>query len=134
LKAVSPVDGHIRIFYQDAGGASLLLFPNPEQTSDRIKAAEPLVLSGAENPLKLIVAPPFGKETVIAVVSNQPFPDAAAIQKAIEEATDKERIVVPFGDGNADVLAEKSLRGVIQKKQEGARVGTARLAVETKAK
>jgi hypothetical protein len=134
LKVVSPVDGHIRIFYQDAGGSSLLLFPNPDETNDSIKAAKPLVLSGAENPLKLIVAPPFGKETVIAVVSNQPFSDAAAIQKAIEEATNKERIVVPFGDENVDVLAEKSVRGVLQKKQEGVRVGTARLAVETKAK
>jgi hypothetical protein len=130
LTVVSPVDGHLQILYQNAEGKNLLLFPNSLQTDDKITAGKPLVLSGADAPIEVVVEAPFGKETVVAVVSDQSFANAAAIQKSIQDAADKDRVLVEFDDDRLEVNVTKSVR----LRAKGSRIGSARLELETKAK
>jgi len=129
LTVVSPVDGHVQIIYQNAEGENLLLFPNSLQLDDRIFASKPLVLSGAEAPIEVVVEAPFGKETVVAIVSDRPFANAEEVKRAIREASDQGRVLVEFDDDRLEVNVTKSVR----LRAKGSRVGSARLQLETRA-
>lgn len=130
ISVTSPVDGHVQVIYQDAAGKNILLFPNSLQTDDTLHANQPLVLSGAAAPNEVVVQAPFGKETVVAIVSDQPFANADAVLQSIKNAKDQSRVFVEFDEKRLEVNVVKSVR----LRAKGARIGSARLELETAAK
>lgn len=75
--------GHLRLYYQDAAGSITLLFPNALMPDDRIPGGgQPFTLlparsqaDSAREVAVFVTGPPFGKERLVAIVSDTPFTD-----------------------------------------------------------
>lgn len=68
--------GHLYLIYNDAQGNLTLLFPNIAQQDNAIPAGENVVtVPGLGADFRLAIGPPFGRETLKAIVSERPLKD-----------------------------------------------------------
>lgn len=67
-------DCHLRLFYRQADGHTLQVFPNRLKGDDRVVARQVYAIPGPDDPFEFIVRPPFGVEHLIAIASVEPFP------------------------------------------------------------
>jgi hypothetical protein len=70
-------DCHVRLFYVDAAGQTVQIFPNTYHTDDRLRAQQEIVIPSEGYGFRFVVTSPFGVERVVAVVSEAPIPELA---------------------------------------------------------
>jgi cytochrome c553 len=125
-------DAHLRIFAKTPSGKLVTLFPNAnsDKTSTFIKANTPVQVPDAAAEFELVTeGPEFGEETLIAVVSNQPFTDDTALLADVTKSAAKGGFA-SYGTDDAEGAITKSFRA----RAKGSRVGVARVKVSTLAK
>jgi hypothetical protein len=71
VTVTSEQDGYLYLFYSEADGSSVCLFPNQFQSSNRIRANQPVRVP--DGSFKITVAAPVGPEVLKAVVTSQPL-------------------------------------------------------------
>ncbi len=71
LTATSERAGYLYAYYQQADGATYQIYPNKAQSDNRIAARTPIQLPTAADRFRWVVAPPFGEESIKAVVSTE---------------------------------------------------------------
>lgn len=68
--------GHLYLIYHDAQGNLTLLFPNVAQQDNAIPAGQDVVtVPGPGANFRLVIGPPFGQETLKAIVADRPLKD-----------------------------------------------------------
>ncbi|MBI4553592.1 MAG: DUF4384 domain-containing protein [Candidatus Latescibacteria bacterium] len=67
-------DCRLRLFYRQADGHTLQIFPNRLKGDDRVAAGQVYTIPGPDDAFDLVVRPPFGVEQLIALASTTPFP------------------------------------------------------------
>jgi len=127
-------DAFIRLVYQDAEGNVKILLPNAAHDG-RIKGGVPVIFGDERfvNPqtgkaFRLRVGPPYGEETLAAVVSNTAFANDATVIAAARSAK----------GGLADGIAKAKAKGVnveivdaVRNRTQEGRLGVARVKVIT---
>jgi hypothetical protein len=66
-------EGFLYLFYEQADGQILCLFPNKLQADNRIPAEQEIVVPAPNANFRLRVGPPIGKEALMAVVTPTPL-------------------------------------------------------------
>lgn len=125
-------DAHLRLFARTPSGQLVTLFPNANssKTSTLIKANQPVLVPDAAAEFELVTeGPEFGEETLIAVVSNQPFTDDTLLLAEVTKSARKGEFA-SYGTNDAEEAITKSFRA----RAKGARVGVARVKVTTQPK
>lgn len=67
-------DAYLLILFHDASNQLWQLVPNDYNQHNFFKAGDYLSIPNESLPYKFIASPPFGKETIFAFASDQPFP------------------------------------------------------------
>lgn len=83
LTATSERDGYLYAYYQQADGEIYQIYPNQAQKENRIAAKQSIQLPTARDRFRWVVAPPFGIERIMAVVSTEKL---SAVDKESLEA------------------------------------------------
>lgn len=110
--------GHLRLLYQNAKGEIITLFPNQFQKDDRIPGGVPVKVPSDTAGFDIeIVGPPFGQEHLIAIVTDRPFTDEAALKEELAKTEFAEATT-----RDLEVAVAKSAR-VIARDERGRRVG-----------
>ncbi len=99
LTISSPKGGHVRIYYSDAAGGVVCLFPSDEVTAaaaaahvkvtDVIPAGKDVIISGpgSVTGIEVIVGPPaFGAEQISAVITDVPLVEDSAVLAKIKSS------------------------------------------------
>jgi uncharacterized caspase-like protein len=73
-------DCYLRLYHRDVEGNVQLIFPNPWQQDNRVKAKQPVAVPDAKASFQFTAAAPFGSEIVIAVASTSQFADLEKVQ------------------------------------------------------
>ena len=66
---------YLRLFYLDASGNTIQLFPNSRESSDQLQANQEMEIPSAGAGYKFAVQPPFGTEQLVAIASILPIPE-----------------------------------------------------------
>jgi hypothetical protein len=85
VEVQSQRDGFVRVFYQNAKGRLIQIYPNRFSPDGTIRAGEPLVIGGAADPYEIVIEPPLGPESIAALVSTQAFTDEAELRNLFQE-------------------------------------------------
>ena len=110
--------GHLRLLYQNAKGEIITLFPNQFQKDDRVPGGVPVKVPSDTAGFDIeIVGPPFGQEHLIAIVTDRPFTDEAALKAELAKTQFAEA-----DTRDIEVAVAKSAR-VIARDDRGRRVG-----------
>jgi hypothetical protein len=127
-------DAYIRLVYQDAEGKVKILLPNAAHDG-RIKGGVPVIFGDDRlvNPetgkaFRLRVGPPYGEETLAAVVSNTAFTNDATVLAAARSA--KGGLAGGVSKAKAKGVEVEIVDAVRSRTQEG-RLGVARVRVIT---
>ena len=127
-------DAYIRLVYQDAEGKVKILLPNAAHDG-QIKGGVPVVFGDDRlvNPdtgkaFRLRVGPPYGQETLAAVVSNTPFANDATVLAAARSA--KGGLSDGVSKAKAKGVEVEIVDAVRNRTQEG-RLGVTRVKVIT---
>jgi hypothetical protein len=133
VTVTSSVAGHLRLFYQNAAGEVVILFPNQYATDDRIEGGKGLQVMPRPNPkipgdeVAIAVREPFGTEVLGALVSAEPFPDEATLLRELQHDA--------FASGQAPDVDGAIAKGVEVISHRAAdvptRTGTARVQLTT---
>lgn len=125
VEVKSEKDGFVRVFYQNAKGQLIQIYPNQFSPDGTIRAGSPLVIGGAADPYEIVIEPPLGPESIGALVSTGAFTDEAELK-----AMFKEKVFIDVAEGNvpdAGVALEKSVTVV----PKDSLIGTALLKTMT---
>jgi uncharacterized protein DUF4384/caspase domain-containing protein len=85
VKVVSERPGYLYLLYKQADGAEKCLFPNKFDQNNRIQAQEIITVPDPRYDFNLRITPPFGEETLIALVSQRPLSGEAFGQKSLTQ-------------------------------------------------
>jgi hypothetical protein len=121
----SEKDGFVRVFYQNAKGQLIQIYPNQFSPDGTIRAGSPLVIGGAADPYEIVIEPPLGPESIAALVSTGAFTDEAELK-----AMFKEKVFINGTEGkaaDAGVALKKSVTVV----PKDSLIGTALLKTVT---
>ena len=77
VKVTSEREGYLYLLYESAAGRLSCIFPNRHQKENRIAGRQPVVVPAPDAPFRLRVTPPYGRETIKAVVTLEPLPAGA---------------------------------------------------------
>ncbi len=67
-------DCYLQLFYQQADGTSVQIFPNAQAVGDKkLLAGNTYMIPGPNDAFEFEVSPPFGQETLRALASTQPL-------------------------------------------------------------
>jgi hypothetical protein len=125
VEVQSQKDGFVRVFYQNAKGQLIQIYPNQFSPDGTIRADLPLVIGGAADPYEIVIEPPLGPESVAALVSTRAFTDEAELKAML-----KEKVFIDVTEGkaaDAGVALEKSVTVV----PKDSLIGTALLKTVT---
>jgi len=101
VTVVSERAGYLYLLYKQADGSEVCLFPNKIQRDNRIPANRKLTVPAADSDFNLRIGAPFGKETLIALVTLKPL---TADKFGAKSLTANDATVVDF-----DVLIAKGV-------------------------
>jgi len=73
VTVTSDQTGYLRLYYVEAFGVTKILIPNERVESPRLEARKALELPREKDSFAFEMSPPFGQETIKAVVSTTPF-------------------------------------------------------------
>lgn len=121
----SQKDGFVRVFYQNAKGQLIQIYPNQFSPDGTIRAGSPLVIGGAADPYEIVIEPPLGPESIAALVSTGAFTDEAELKAML-----KEKVFIDVAEGkvpDAGVALKKSVTVV----PKDSLIGTALLKTVT---
>lgn len=121
----SQKDGFVRVFYQNAKGQLIQIYPNQFSPDGTIRAGSPLVIGGAADPYEIVIEPPLGPESIAALVSTGAFTDDAELKAML-----KEKVFIDVAEGkvpDAGVALKKSVTVV----PKDSLIGTALLKTVT---
>jgi len=66
-------DCHLRLYYKGADQRTFLIFPNAYQSDHFVRAGVPLEVPGPNAKFTFRMAPPYGREILLAVARKKPF-------------------------------------------------------------
>ena len=66
---------YLRLFYLDASGHTIQLFPNARETNDQLRANQEMEIPASGSSYKFRVQAPFGTEQLVAIASLVPIPE-----------------------------------------------------------
>ena len=69
------LDCYLRLFYLDASGNTIQLFPNDRESADQLQANQEMEIPSAGAGYRFAVQPPFGTEQLVAIASIVPIPE-----------------------------------------------------------
>ena len=69
------LDCYLRLFYLDASGNTIQLFPNSRESADQLQANQEMEIPSAGAGYRFAVQPPFGTEQLVAIASIVPIPE-----------------------------------------------------------
>ncbi|MEI7774378.1 MAG: DUF4384 domain-containing protein [Verrucomicrobiota bacterium] len=129
--------GHLRLLYQNAAGEIYTIFPNKHVVDDRIAGGVAVKVAPVANPQKAgeevaiqIAGPNFGTEYLVAIVTDQPFTDEAALRAELSSATFAKSPL-----RSIEQVVTKDVRVISRPAREGgpggSRVGFARVTLTT---
>jgi hypothetical protein len=125
VEVQSQKDGFVRVFYQNAKGQLIQIYPNQFSPDGTIRAGSPLVIGGAADPYEIVIEPPLGPESIAALVSTRAFTDEAELKAML-----KEKVFIDVAEGkvpDAGVALKKSVTVV----PKNSLIGTALLKTMT---
>lgn len=125
VEVQSQKDGFVRVFYQNAKGQLIQIYPNQFSPDGTIRAGSPLVIGGAADPYEIVIEPPLGPESIAALVSTGAFTDEAELKAML-----KEKVFIDVAEGkvpDAGVALKKSVTVV----PKNSLIGTALLKTMT---
>jgi hypothetical protein len=73
VSVTSEADAYVHIIYRQADGKVYQIFPNSGQRDNRIQARQTLQFPVADGLFRWIVGPPFGKELIKVIASQEPL-------------------------------------------------------------
>ena len=129
--------GHLRLLYQNAAGEIYTIFPNKHVVDDRIAGGVAVKVAPVANPQKAgeevaiqIAGPNFGTEYLVAIVTDQPFTDEAALRAELSSTTFAKSPL-----RSIEQVVTKDVRVISRPAREGgpggSRVGFARVTLTT---
>lgn len=87
LTVYSSRAGWLKVYQMDGSGALKLIFPNAYSQDNQIPAAQALRIPAPGSPFAFKLGPPYGVETIRAVVSTVPFQTAETPFQALPGTT-----------------------------------------------
>jgi hypothetical protein len=87
ISVESEKDAYLKLDYYTAEGKVVHLVPNVFPDKERIRGGQTYAFGEEGGPLEFKVSPPFGEETIKAIVSTVPFDSALTEPERTSEAT-----------------------------------------------
>lgn len=78
VTAVSEIDCYAYVAYHQADGKTFLIFPNPVQKDNRLKARQPVSIPAKDDLFRWQVSAPFGKEKIAIICTKEPLAELSA--------------------------------------------------------
>jgi hypothetical protein len=125
VEVKSQKDGFVRVFYQNAKGQLIQIYPNQFSPDGTIRAGLPLAIGGAADPYEIVIEPPLGPESIAALVSTRAFTDEAELKAML-----KEKVFIDFTEGKA-ADAAVALKKSVTVVPKDSLIGTALLKTVT---
>lgn len=125
VEVQSQKDGFVRVFYQNAKGQLIQIYPNQFSPDGTIRAGLPLVIGGAADPYEIVIEPPLGPESIAALVSTRAFTDEAELKAML-----KEKVFIDVTEGKA-ADAGAALKKSVTVVPKDSLIGTALLKTVT---
>ena len=90
VRVVSEHNGYLYLLYRSADGNLSCLYPNKIQQDNRIFAGKPVAIPSPDAGFNIRIGPPYGAETLKAIVLTQPLPeDRWGVKSLTEEQSTK---------------------------------------------
>ena len=125
VEVQSQKDGFVRVFYQNAKGQLIQIYPNQFSPDGTIRAGLPLVIGGDADPYEIVIEPPLGPESIAALVSTRAFTDEAELKAML-----KEKVFIDVTEGKA-ADAGAALKKSVTVVPKDSLIGTALLKTVT---
>lgn len=72
-QVTSEADAYVYVLYKQADGKIFQIFPNSEQSDNRVKARQTVRIPASEDLFRWVIGPPFGKEILKVIASKEPL-------------------------------------------------------------
>lgn len=73
ITAICEQDAYLYVFYEQADGKSMLVYPNSRQKNNFVKAKQKVQVPAGDDLFRWRVGAPFGKETIFVIASKEPI-------------------------------------------------------------
>ena len=100
---------YLSLFYLDANGKTVQLFPNKYTDNDHIEANKVIILGDKDDPFDFIITQPFGIEVIKAYRCSEKFPDFSISDYLDDKSNILEKIQRNFNNMRDENILNKNI-------------------------